>query len=154
MILVIAYGNPLRRDDGVGWKIAKMIEKKVLPRCVQIEVRQQLTPELAEPVSRAARVVFVDARAGGCPGEVSCCRVVPAEGPLRAIGHALSPKILLALSQWIYGSVPEAFMCSVVGSRFELGISFSWEVQQALPAVSSLVWECLSAIDPVAAIGR
>jgi hydrogenase maturation protease len=153
MILVIAYGNPLRRDDGVGWKIARRLQKNSVPGAIQIEVRQQLTPELAEPVSRAARVVFVDARAGGCPGEVSCRRVFPAEGPLPAIGHVLSPKILLALSEWIYGRVPEAFVCSVVGSQFELGTSFSQEVQQALPVLSALVGDAISVIGPVAATG-
>src|ERR1035441_6445297 len=59
-LLVIGYGNTLRGDDGVGPRVAEAIEKLNLPG-VRTLVCQQLSPEYADPVSRARTVVFVDA---------------------------------------------------------------------------------------------
>ncbi len=66
--LVIGYGNTLRGDDGVGPRVVEAIEKLNLPG-VRTLVCQQLSPEYADPVSRAHTVVFVDA-AVDAPREV------------------------------------------------------------------------------------
>ena len=58
MILVIGYGNELRRDDGLGPRVAASLAG---PGVRALAVRQ-LTPELAEEVATARLVVFVDAR--------------------------------------------------------------------------------------------
>ena len=67
-LLVIGYGNTLRGDDGVGPKVAEAVEALQLPG-VRTLVCQQLSPEHAEPISRARVVVFVDA-AVDAPREV------------------------------------------------------------------------------------
>ena len=59
-LLVIGYGNSLRRDDGVGPRVAEAIEELQLPG-VRTLVCQLLTPEFADPIARARRVIFVDA---------------------------------------------------------------------------------------------
>lgn len=57
--LVIGIGNPLRGDDGVGWWLARRAETlKLTPRVLRV---QQLTPELAEELAGARRVLFIDA---------------------------------------------------------------------------------------------
>ena len=58
--LVIGYGNTLRRDDGLGPRLAEAIDQLNLPGTQTIS-RALLTPELAEPIARARRLVFVDA---------------------------------------------------------------------------------------------
>ena len=74
-VLVIAWGNPLREDDGVAWHVLEGL-RALQPRpwlpALRLRHAHQLTPELAECVSRAAGVVFVDARRDGTPGEVRC----------------------------------------------------------------------------------
>ena len=59
-LLVIGYGNTLRRDDGVGPKLADAVAALGLTG-VRTLACALLTPELAEAVSQAQRVIFVDA---------------------------------------------------------------------------------------------
>lgn len=58
MNLIIGIGSTLRRDDGLGPDLARSAAD-ALP--ADLIVVTQLTPELAEPISRAGRVVFIDA---------------------------------------------------------------------------------------------
>jgi hypothetical protein len=47
-LLVIGYGNSLRRDDGVGPRVAEAVEALQLPG-VRTLTCQLLTPEFADP---------------------------------------------------------------------------------------------------------
>ena len=67
-LLIIGYGNTLRRDDGVGPRVAEAVGKMNLPG-VRTLICQQLSPEHADPVSQADIVIFVDA-AVDAPREV------------------------------------------------------------------------------------
>ncbi|MEZ4766952.1 MAG: hypothetical protein R2844_00805 [Caldilineales bacterium] len=66
MILIIAYGNSLREDDGAGLVLAEKLEP--LLRRFAVDARrietQQLLPELAAEIaaSQPHAVVFVDTR--------------------------------------------------------------------------------------------
>src|SRR2546421_12899232 len=84
--LVIGYGNPLRTDDGVGWQVAQQLATD-LADDVDVIGTHQLTPELAEPISRAGLVVFVDAGVGGEPGHVGCRLIAPAGDGTMAFSH-------------------------------------------------------------------
>lgn len=53
-MLIIAYGNLLRGDDGLASRAADELAQKVEPSKVEILQRHQLAPELAE-ISAAAR---------------------------------------------------------------------------------------------------
>ena len=59
-LLVIGYGNTLRGDDGVGPRVAEAVGELNLPG-VHTLICPLLTPELANPISRAGKVIFVDA---------------------------------------------------------------------------------------------
>ena len=67
-VLILGCGNPLRGDDGVGWHAAERLLKRSAELDATIKSCHQLTPELAEPVSKAERVIFIDARIGQTPG--------------------------------------------------------------------------------------
>ena len=71
-VLIVAYGNPMRSDDGLAWHAADKLEGKYSPSEVEILRVHQLAPELAENVSRSEAVIFVDAAmadgANGIPG--------------------------------------------------------------------------------------
>src|SRR5689334_3921419 len=97
--LVVGIGNPLRQDDGVGRRIAEALAGLS---------SHQLTVELAEPLSRVDRAVFIDAAdTGDPPGTVSCRVLYPAEAAL-TLSHHLTPSVLLALARHLYGRCPEA----------------------------------------------
>src|SRR5690349_18792955 len=79
MILVIGYGNPLCGDDGIGPCAVEHMASDNDEACQDVEYLslRQLTPELAEPISRAQAVIFVDAAAGGTSGEIHCQELLP-----------------------------------------------------------------------------
>jgi len=81
----------------------------------------QLTPELAEAIAVADRVVFVDATLdlpAGTPPRVE--RLEPDES-LRGIGHALHPAGLLDLARTLCGRAPAAWLIAIPVASMELG---------------------------------
>jgi len=121
-LLVIGYGNTLRRDDGVGPKVAEAVEALALPG-VRALVRPLLTPELAEAVSRAGVVIFVDA-AVDAPREVQMRRLAPAASS-QVMAHAASPATLLALARDVFGRAPEAWWLTIPVEDLALGEELS-----------------------------
>ena len=95
---------------------------------------QQLTPELAEQISRAETVIFVDASANTLPGVVSMQRVNAAALVPTTWTHVLNPPTLLALSRQLFGKAPEqVFLLSVGGESFEFSEKLSARVRGSIP---------------------
>jgi hydrogenase maturation protease len=132
--LVIGYGNPLRSDDGVGWIAARRLSEQLPATDIEVLYRHELTPELAEAISAAQLVVFLDASAKHLPGEVKCQELWPSPSH-PAFSHQLSATQLLELASDLYGAVPRAYLFSVGGASFEVGNTLSPEVAQALPGL-------------------
>src|ERR1019366_9269285 len=61
-VLIIGYGIPLRSDDGIGWHAAQSLLNEWPAEEVRVESAQQLLPEMADWISDAHCVVFIDAR--------------------------------------------------------------------------------------------
>jgi hydrogenase maturation protease len=138
MIAVVAYGNPLRGDDGVAWRIAGQIEAAGDP--VVTLTLHQLTPELALVLSQADGVVFVDAAVrdeATPPGSVRVRDLRPADpsGPSAGPGlaHHLSPEAVLALARGLYGSQPRAALVTVTGESFVHSERLSTVSRRAAP---------------------
>lgn len=117
-VLVIGYGNTLRGDDGVGPNVAEAVGALGLPS-VHTLARQQLTPELAEPISQAHLVIFVDA-AMDAPREVRLRLLEPAD-TCQVMAHAADPRTLLALARDVFGRAPEGWWLTI--PVVELGFS-------------------------------
>jgi hydrogenase maturation protease len=152
--LVIGYGNPLRADDGLGWIIGQQFRRDLAehrgPADVVVLAEHQLTPELAEPISRARLVIFVDAREGDQPGRVDCRVVDPAGAGSLAFSHDVDPSSLVQMARLLYGSCPTAGVVSVDGEQFGYGTTLSRIVQAAVPEVVQRVRDLLT--DGVAAL--
>jgi hydrogenase maturation protease len=146
-VLIIGFGNPLRSDDGVGWRAAEELKHKLSGRGVEVITRHQLTPELADAVSRSAVVFFVDAQYG-VPGTVTCSRVRP-QAPTDAFSHQLSPASVLGLAQELYGQAPHAFTFSICGECFDVGEALSPQVTENIPDLVARVaaMACAPGID-------
>jgi hydrogenase maturation protease len=150
-ILIVAYGNPMRCDDGVAWRAADNLEKEFHSPDVQVLRLHQLTPELAETVSQFQRVIFVDAASAeqSQPGEIRI-EALPAADSSDAtrFSHVLSPKTVVALAAGLYGAQLRAFSATVTGENFGHGESLSAPVAAALPElvaqIATLVRESLS----------
>ncbi|MER3475130.1 MAG: hydrogenase maturation protease [Armatimonadota bacterium] len=132
--LIIGYGNPLRGDDGFGLAVAEQLQETLDPESGFVIACQQLVPELAEPISRADVVIFVDARVGEPAGLVECERLRPAPLSPTATVHHADPKGLLALARGLYGATPNrAFLLTVRTLHFWYSESLSPEVRKAIP---------------------
>lgn len=95
--VVIGFGNPLRQDDGLGWRAAELIEARLTNDDTGVSACHQLTPELAAKVAGAPLVVFLDADVEQVPGEVSQRELKP-EGQ-HIWSHHLTPGQLLGLAE-------------------------------------------------------
>jgi hydrogenase maturation protease len=143
-LLVIGYGNPLRGDDGFGWRAAERLEADRLPGA-SVLTCHQLTPELADVLSQAGRAVFIDAADPGsgqaAPGTLSRRRIEAREPEASAFSHHLDPAGLLALARAWFGRCPEAELITVTGERFDFSETLSSGVESALVEVLRLVRE-------------
>src|SRR5579859_189352 len=147
-VLIVAYGNPLRSDDGVAWRAADALEAHLPESAVEIVRVHQLVPELAEAVSRSAAVIFVDAAQSlGNPGEVRCEELVPTAGDA-SFSHQMSPAGVVALAKQLYDASPRAFSATLTGECFDHGEALSSVAASALPAlvarIEKLVQQFLS----------
>lgn len=134
MLLVIGYGNPLRRDDGVGPWLVEYVSCVIPDPFIEWRTCLQLTPEWAEPLSRADCAIFVDATAEGHSGQVMWSRLeVPDDLQSRGIVHHLIPQGLLTAAHFLYGARPDAYLLTVTGEDFSYGQGFSPSVQAQLP---------------------
>lgn len=143
-LLIVAYGNPLRSDDGVGWRAAAALEKTFAPDKAEILSLHQLGPELAENASHSEFVIFVDAATGpGRPGEIQVEELAESASASEtsAFCHAMSPSQVLALAVQLYNCRPRAFSITVVGENFNHGESLSPSVEAALPALLARIEE-------------
>ena len=125
--LIIGYGNTLRGDDGVGPRVAEAIEKLNLPG-VRTLACPMLTPELADPVSRAEKVIFVDA-AVDAPREVQFRKLEPGESS-QLMAHAADPRTMLALARDVFGSTPEAWWLTIPAVDLGFREDFTPEVKK------------------------
>jgi hydrogenase maturation protease len=87
---------------------------------------------MAECVSKAQGVVFIDARRDGVPGEVRCEEIAPSAGS-NPLAHSLSPQALLLYAEQLFGRAPKAVVLSIAGERFGMGEELSPVVRRALP---------------------
>jgi len=133
--LVIGYGNTLRSDDGAGVRAAELI-RAAIPD-VEVVVVPQLTPELAENISRYRHVVFLDA---STETDWQTLRVLPVNVSRQSsapVTHAASPEQLLQLSKAVYGTVPDrTVLVTIPAVSFELGETLS-------PLTARRVVECV-----------
>ena len=115
-VLVLAWGNPGRRDDGIGPCLADRLRSHELDG-VTVESTYQLQIEHAGQVAEADLVVFVDAAASG-PSPF----IARPLGPMGRPGfstHALEPGTVLALAHELYGVHPRAILLGVRGYEFD-----------------------------------
>jgi hydrogenase maturation protease len=146
-VLLLGYGNPLRSDDGLGWQIAVQLFRANQTADVEVLPCHQLTPELAEPISKAATVLFIDCAKEGVPGEFRCEEIHWQTGSI-SFTHDLSPTALLDLASQLFGACPRAFLLTICGQCFAPGESLSPTVSCQIPMlkerVRELVAECLA----------
>jgi len=133
--LVLACGNTLRGDDGIGPRLAEWAAERFRgDSSVHVVARQQWTPDLAADVAAADSVLFVDSSVDSVPGLVSLVAVPSNRGNGETASHHLEAHELLGLTRSLYGSMSaHALLLTVGAGSTELGETFSDPVEAALP---------------------
>lgn len=139
-VLIIGYGNPLRGDDGAGWQAAGILKERIRDERVQVVRSHQLMPEMAEAISRARKVIFIDADCDNRGGEIVFKRVVP-EHRSEVCSHRLTPGVLLGAAGRLYGGCAEGMLVTMGAGSFEYGSELSEAVRTALPSLVERVQE-------------
>ena len=141
-ILVIAYGNRDRQDDGAGWHILSQVAAQLslqapeLPGewtesedgSLRLLYLYQLLPELAEDLIDYGQIIFVDAHNSPELPNLVFEPISPA-WVHSAFTHHLSIGELLAITQTLYARCPAAWLLSVRGYAFEFSQELSPHTQ-------------------------
>ncbi len=137
-VLVLAFGNPGRQDDGLGPAAAEMLAGHALPG-VTVEADYQLMVEDAARIAEHAAVVFIDAARGGpepfCLEPVRPVRVAPFSS------HASQPGALLALAAELDGVSPPGFLMAIRGYEFD---HFDEQLSEGARRNLKLAVQCLA----------
>lgn len=152
LILLVAYGNVSRRDDGVAFHVIHRLRQRLglptsdpanvyddLDHAPAILCAHQLTPEMGETLIAYDIVVFVDAHVAGVDrDQVHWEEVTPAYKP-SMVSHHLKPDTLLAICRTLYGRCPKGYVLSILGTDFDFGEDLS-------PKTSALADEAVDRI--------
>ncbi len=138
----MGIGNPLRRDDGVGWLLADRLAAQLRGDGVPVSVEhvQQLTPELAEVAAewQVELIVFADAAAGRVAVELQ--QITGADAATHWVdSHACTPQLLLFLLAKLYGSRPAAWLMTIPAVDFAHGEGLSQSAAEALAGATTAI---------------
>ncbi len=150
-VVVLAWGNPSRGDDGLGPALATRMEG--LAACsshdIRVETDFQLQPEHATDLVQCDAAIFVDA-AVNASEPFDFGRVTPARDRTFTT-HAMSPAAVLAAYRDAFGrEPPPAYMLAIRGDAFELGTGLSAAAARRLDMACAFLARILAAPDVVA----
>jgi hydrogenase maturation protease len=146
-ILIIGYGNTLLGDDGVGPRIAELLDQEYEGDAqISVIACQQLTPELAPVITAAERLILIDAEAGGQPGKIRRRELSPETTGGESLTHHMAPGGLLAMAELLYGRAPRTTLHTVFGGSFGPGEHLSPAVEAAVPILLAAVKDSLASL--------
>ncbi|MEE4263261.1 MAG: hydrogenase maturation protease [Desulfobacteraceae bacterium] len=139
---IIGYGNPQRRDDGIGPHIVKRLQPVFEHRTdVHLLVLHQLEPDIIDTLKSADTLVFVDATVDALTEGRHWVEVKPELNTMPFLIHQTAPAFILGLLQGLYHRHPKTWLVSVAGQDFRFGSGLSFEAQQRAEQVISEIAE-------------
>jgi hydrogenase maturation protease len=129
-VVIIGYGNSLRRDDGAGIVLAGELATHLahLGLATKLITGMQLLPEMAAELSHdVSAVIFVDTSADSVAKPVAIIEI-DVDTPTASTGHQLTPATLLVYAALLYGRSPHALLVTLPGVDFGHGEGFSRQV--------------------------
>jgi hydrogenase maturation protease len=115
-ILVLGFGNPGRRDDGLGPALAEAIDAKRIPG-VAVDSDYQLTVDDAAEAARHDIVIFADASLNG-PEPFSFAPLREADEAVGFSTHSVNPAAVLHLAKSCFRAQPQAYLLGIRGYVF------------------------------------
>lgn len=141
MILLIGYGNPLRRDDGAGRVLARRLNRALKARGIDVDliISHQLTPEMAEDIAEpdVSAAIFIDASVSS--EKKPTITPISEAVSTSKLGHHLVPEVLMAYAHVLYNRQPPAWTVALPGFDFEHGKGLSADTKQAVKEAECLL---------------
>lgn len=140
--LIIAFGNPLRGDDGLGPALAQRLRSRLTDPSIEILIVHQPLPELAELIAQAEQLLLIDAAVHLPPGQIQLCElpnttIDPSNFPLTT--HHIAPLTLVQLAQVLFGHRPRTWILALGAADFSYRSSPSPAAAQALDQAQTAV---------------
>ena len=128
---IVGYGNPQRRDDGIGPYIVNRLQPFFAYRSdVHIMITHQLEPDMIEELKNANTVLFVDATIKMLVAGRRWRAIHPELKTTSCLGHQVTPEFILGWLQCVYRRCPPAWLISVEGNDFSFGSGLSASAQK------------------------
>ena len=134
-VVVLAWGNEARGDDGIGPALAAHVEANWPSAALVVD--DQLQIEHALDLKDRSLALFIDA-GHGTPAPYRFYETSARSG-LTHTSHALTPESLLDVAMRIGVAPPRAFVLCVRGERWGLGDELSAEARERLALAGTLV---------------
>jgi hydrogenase maturation protease len=148
-ILIYAFGNPGRQDDGLGNRLVEELETWLKVKGydqVTTESNYQLNIEDADNIKDRDIVVFVDASVEEID-DFHLSIVEPSEGRSEFTMHAASPAYILALCIKLYRKYPETYLLQIMGYEWEFLEKLSSKAEQNLSLALAFIRERITEED-------
>lgn len=145
-ILILAWGNAGRRDDGAALVLAERLERRFGENPdVVIQRLHQLGPELAEDLDRCRMAIFLDAHVRADEEDLIVERLYPRESAGLDTHHC-RPEQLLALTRHLRLHVPEAVLVAVRAHDMTFGDELSEPTRRCLDDAEQRVARLVKAV--------
>jgi hydrogenase maturation protease len=144
--LILACGNTLRSDDGIGPWLAQWAQKRFSKDpTIRVIARQQWTPDLAEEIAAADSVLFIDCSIESEAGSMRIVEVQPSVPTQGLATHHQDAPTLLALASELYHARPRHAVFLTIGAgSTDFGEQFSESVLNAIPRACRLLEETVA----------
>ncbi len=142
--VLLACGNSLRQDDGIGLQVAAAAEQLFPAAVLRTVAAQQFTPEMAADLAATELAIFVDACVNDEPGAIRIVSLVACNEV--ADTHRLDPPALLAMAHSLCGHAPaHAFALTIGAGCLGYGEEISGPLRQAVPRALRLLGNLVAA---------
>jgi hydrogenase maturation protease len=144
-ILLYGYGNPGRKDDGLGPILVELVEKWIVEeriKNISVDSNYQLNIEDAYTIRDYDIVIFIDASIEDIDDFI-ITRVEPSE-KVNYTMHSVSPSFVLNLCNKLYHYTPETFLLHIKGYEFQLQEGLSEKGRNNLESAFTFVKNLLS----------
>jgi len=145
---IIGYGNPHRRDDGIGPYVIQQLSRRLeKEEKITLGSFHQLEPVLLDELREAEVVILVDATVENLEQGLRWTKVQPERDFSLRGTHHLKPATFMGLMEALYRRCPSTWLVSVQGVDFGFGEGLSLEAQEKAERASSEILDfCLREI--------
>lgn len=133
-ILIYGYGNPGRRDDGLGIVFADEMgkwAKEFMPGSMETETNYQLNIEDAELISHYQTVVFADASLESVDS-FALTPIDPSPETVEFTMHAVAPGYVIHLCHDLFQKQPKAYLMHIKGYEWDMAEGLTNQAKENL----------------------